>query len=77
MLNILMMMKDFGDGPGGAVYQRQFNVFVRHLYKIGAQEVLNELQPDPRNGQLPISSSWDQTFRDWDAGPRITSGMSR
>ena len=37
------MMKDFGDGPGGAVYQRQLNVFVRYLYKTGAQHVLNSL----------------------------------
>ena len=36
-------MKDFGDGPGGAVYQRQLNVFVRYLYKIGAQYLLDEL----------------------------------
>ena len=38
------MMKDFGDGPGGAVYKRQLNVFVRYLYKIGAQDRLDELQ---------------------------------
>ena len=37
-------MKDFGDGPGGAVYQRQLNVFVRYLYKIGAQDELRWLQ---------------------------------
>ena len=37
-------MKDFGDGPGGAVYKRQLNVFVRYLYKIGAQYLLDTLQ---------------------------------
>lgn len=26
-------MKDFGDGPGGAVYQHQLNTFVRYLSK--------------------------------------------
>ena len=36
-------MKDFGDGPGGAVYQHQLNVFVRYLYKIGAQDALDNL----------------------------------
>ena len=38
------MMQDFGDGPGGAVYQHQLNVFVRYLYKMGAQDELNLLQ---------------------------------
>ena len=37
------MMQDFGDGPGGAVYQHQLNVFVRYLYKIGAQGALDDL----------------------------------
>ena len=37
-------MKDFGDGPGGAVYQHQLNVFVRYLCKIGAQDALDTLQ---------------------------------
>ena len=37
------MMKDFGDGPGGAVYQHQLNVFVRYFYKIGAQDTLDVL----------------------------------
>ena len=37
-------MQDFGDGPGGAVYQHQLNVFVRYLYKMGAQDELNLLQ---------------------------------
>ena len=37
------MMKDFGDGPGGALYKRQLNVFVRYLYKIGDQDTLDDL----------------------------------
>ena len=37
-------MQDFGDGPGGAVYQHQLNVFVRYLYKIGGQDALDNLQ---------------------------------
>ena len=37
-------MQDFGDGPGGAVYKRQLNVFVRYLYKIAAEYTLDTLQ---------------------------------
>ena len=42
-------MQDFGDRPGGAVYQRQLNVFVRYLYKIGSQGALDALQHHHHN----------------------------
>ena len=43
-MNILTIIQDLGDGPGGAVYQHQLNVFVRYLYKIGGQYALDTLQ---------------------------------
>ncbi len=33
ILSILIMIQDFGDGPSGAVYQKQLNCFVRYCRK--------------------------------------------